>query len=53
MLYEIIYKSSFLCQRMVIGNYSVIYYVLENESKIIILHIISNKSNFFNSKKIK
>ena len=46
------YKGN-LCRRMVIGNYSIIYYVLENESKIIILHIISNKSNFFNSKKFK
>ena len=46
------YKGN-LCRRMVIGNYSVIYYVFENERKIIILHIISNKSNFFNSKKIK
>jgi len=46
------YKGN-LCRRMVIGNYSIIYYVFENESKIIILHIISNKSNFFNSKKFK
>jgi len=41
------------CRRMVIGNYSVIYYVLENERKIIIIHIVPNKSNFFNSRKIK
>lgn len=47
-----LYKGK-VCQRMVIGKYSVIYCVQKEERKITILHIVPNKSNFFNSRKIK
>jgi len=36
-------------KRVVVDNYSIIYYILEEQKKVVIVHIYYNKRNFFNS----
>ena len=36
-------------RRIIIGNYSIIYYILEKQKKVVIIHIFYNKRKFFNS----
>ena len=42
------YKG-YKCKRLVVENYSIIYYILEEQKKVIIIHVFYNKRNFFNS----
>lgn len=37
-----------ICRRVIVGNYSIIYYILEGQKKVVIVYIYYNKRNFFN-----
>jgi len=42
------YKD-YKCKRLVVENYSIIYYVLEKQKRVVILHIFNNRRNFLKS----
>ena len=36
-------------KRIIVENYSIIYYILEKQKRVVIIHIFYNKRKFFNS----
>ena len=47
-LYNYKYQNK-VCKRLVVENYSIIYYILEKEKTVVIIHIFYSKRKFLNS----